>query len=155
MIQSANGLKVQALHKGLKFVVGHPQIAFGVGDTVVVQFVHDERQVYPAHARMVPPGLAKAMGSKVAVQTHISADRCDELPALPAFDRMRIIVVFGIEENEVLLLLPDPRVSSQVFFQGFLDAIVDDHLLSFAPFLFLDPKALPDMSLVIYKMPYL
>ena len=104
MVWSVNALNVQALHNGLKFVVGQPQIAFVLGDTIVVKFVHDERQVYPAHARMVPPGFAKAMGSKVAVKTHVSAYGSNKLPALPAFDRTGIIVVFGVEENEVVYL---------------------------------------------------
>jgi len=72
----------------------------------VVELVHDERQVNPTHTGVITPGLAQAVGAKVTPQPHFLADRSNELPALTAFDRKRIIVVFWIEENEILRLLP-------------------------------------------------
>ena len=32
----------------------------------MVELVHDERQVYPTHARMIAPGFAQAVRAEVA-----------------------------------------------------------------------------------------
>ena len=59
-------LQIQPLHHFFELIIRNAQIPLGVGQTRVVELVHDERQVYAIHASVVAPGLAQAMCSKVA-----------------------------------------------------------------------------------------
>jgi hypothetical protein len=121
----------------------------------VVKLVHDECQINALHARMISPGFPQAIGAKVSHQPYFPANCGDEFPTLAAFYWTRIMVGFWIEKDIILRFLPNPQIGSQISFEGFPDALVDDHFLSFPSLLLLDPEALPDPTSVIQEMPNL
>ena len=49
----------------MELIIGDAQIAFGVGQTGVVDFAHDKSQVNPIHTGVVAPSLAQAMRAEV------------------------------------------------------------------------------------------
>jgi len=88
----------------------------------------------------------------IASQPNIMADRNDKLPGLSSLDGLGIGVHLGVEENEVLEVINNTRIRCQIFFKRFSDALIDHHFMSFFSFLFLDPEAPLEASLVIQKM---
>ena len=49
------------MYNSLEFVVGDPQVTLGVGDTFVIELMHDQRQVHALHTSMVSPGLSQTV----------------------------------------------------------------------------------------------
>ena len=58
-------LQIQTLDDCLQFIIGDAQIAFGVGQTGVVELLHDKGQVNPIHPGVVAPGPTQALGAEV------------------------------------------------------------------------------------------
>jgi len=107
----------------------------------MIEFVHNKRQVHSLHAGVIPPGFPQAMSAEVAGQSNITADINDEFPGLPSLDGPRVAIHFGVKEHKVLRVLSNTRISLQLFFENFLDALIDHHFVAFVPFLFVNPEA--------------
>ena len=115
----------------------------------MIELVHDQRQIHALHAGVVPPRLSQAVGAEVAPHPDFTANGSDHLPGLAPPDRCREVIGFGVEEDEEVRILINSRIRSQVFLKRFLDTIINNHFVAFAPLLFMDPKALPDLLMLI------
>jgi len=92
------------------------------------------------------------MCAKVASQTHLIADCSNDIPGLASPDRFHETIILSIEEDEIVLVTDDFRISSKILFQGIPDTGVDHNFLSFSLLLFFDPKSSFDILMVIQKM---
>lgn len=136
----------------LQFIIGDAQIPFGVGDALVIELVHDKRQVHSLHAGVISPGFPQAVGTVITSQSNTMANRNDEFPGLSSLDWFGVGIRLGVEEHGVLGVIGNTRVSCQIFFKRFSDTLVDHYFVSFVPFLFVNPEALFVTPLVIQKM---
>ena len=118
----------------------------------MIELVHNQRQIHTLQAGVIAPGFSQAVSAIVALQPNITADRNDELPGLSSPDGFGKGVHLGVEEYKVLEVISNTRISYQVFFKRFSDALIDHHFMSFVAFLFVDPEAPFVASLVIQKM---
>ena len=50
--------EIQSFRNGLQLIISNAQISFGVGNTGMVEFVHDQCQIYATHASMIPPSFS-------------------------------------------------------------------------------------------------
>jgi hypothetical protein len=66
----------------------------------VIEFMHDECQIYTIHTSMVSPGLAQAVCTIISLQSNFLADGCDELPGLAALD---LSDLFSVTDSTVSL----------------------------------------------------
>jgi hypothetical protein len=62
-------LQIQLSHYRSQFIFRDTQITLGVGQSVMVEFVHDERQIHAAHPGMMAPGFAELRGSVSTSET--------------------------------------------------------------------------------------
>ena len=68
----------------------------------MVELVHDQRQIYTLQTGMVSPGFSQAVGAKVSSQSDLIADGSDELPGLTTANGFRKILLFCVEEKEMM-----------------------------------------------------
>jgi hypothetical protein len=73
----------------------------------------------------------------------------NDLPGLAPSDRLHETISLGVEENIVVLVTDEFRISRKILFQGLSDTSVDHDFLTFASFLFLDPKSWFDVLVFI------
>ncbi|MGB5844939.1 MAG: hypothetical protein WBG94_10875, partial [Anaerolineales bacterium] len=92
------------------------------------------------HAGVISPGFPQAVSTVIASQPNSTTDRNNELPGLSTLDGFGVDIHLGIEEDKVLRVLDNIRVSLQIFPQGFPDTIINIDLVPFSPLLLLDPK---------------
>ena len=95
------GLQIQPSRDFLKLLIGDPQIAFGVGQTAVVEFMHDQGQVDALLAGVIAPGFSQGVGTIVVLQADVMGESGDNFPGLLAANRGTAIVGFGIEKDTV------------------------------------------------------
>lgn len=145
-------LEVQALRHLEKFIVGDTQIPFGVGDTFVIEFMHDERQIHSIHTGMVSPGFPQTMGAVISSQPNLFADRNDELPGLTSLDGCGVTICLGVEKYKVIGFFGNAMIGFQIFAECLPNAPIDDNFMSLVAFLLFDPKPLPDPFVVFDEM---
>ncbi len=92
----------------------------------MVEFMHDEGQIHPIHPGMITPSFPKCMGTVISPQARILADIGNNDPYLAAVNGLVVIMGPGIEEEVVIGVFLDIRISGPVFLQGFFDAVVDN-----------------------------
>jgi len=69
----------------LKLITRDPQIAFSVGNAVVIEFVHNQSQINTLRPGVIAPGLSEAMRAEVPSQTDLLTNCGNEFPGLPPF----------------------------------------------------------------------
>ena len=118
----------------------------------MIELVHNKRQVHSLHTSVISPGFPQTMGAVISTQPNLIADRNDELPGLTSLDGFGETICLGVEKHEVIWFFSNTMIGFQIFTECLSNALVDDNLMPLVAFLLLDPKALPDMSLVVYKI---
>jgi hypothetical protein len=83
---------------------------------------------------------------------HLLANSYYDLPGLASLGWLHESIVLGVEENEVVLVSNDFRISYNILFQTIPDTGIDHNFLTFASFLLLDPKSLFNKLKVIQEM---
>jgi hypothetical protein len=67
-------LEIQSLCNYLQFIIGDAQVPLGVGDALMIEFMHNKRQIHSLYSGMVAPGLSKNVGTVVASQSDFMTD---------------------------------------------------------------------------------
>ena len=118
----------------------------------MIELVHDKSQIDTLHTSMVSLCFSQTMGAKVATQSHLLTNSRNDLPGLTSPDWLHETIVLGVEEDEVILVTNDFRISCKILFQTIPDTGIDNNFLTFTSFLFLDPKSWFDVLVVIQEM---
>jgi hypothetical protein len=74
------------------------------------------------------------------------------LAGLRSPDWLHETIELGVEEDEVVLVLINFRISCKILFEGFLDTVINHDFLTFAALLCFDPKSPLDVLIVIQGM---
>jgi hypothetical protein len=90
--------------------------------------------------------------AKVATQTNLLTNCGNDLLGLTTPDWLYETTIFCIEEDEVILVTNDFRISCKILFQVISDTGIDHDILTFASLLLFDPKSLLDSLTVIQEM---
>ena len=93
------------------------------------------------HTGMISPGFSLAVCTEVATQSHLLVNSRNDPPGLASSDWLHETLNLCIEEDKVVFITDKFRMSSKIFLQGLADTGVDHNFLTFAPFLFFDPKS--------------
>jgi hypothetical protein len=67
--------KIQPLCHHFQFIISNPQISLGVYEALMIELVHNQRQIHTLQAGVIAPGFSQAVSAIVALQPNITAGR--------------------------------------------------------------------------------
>ena len=57
------GSKIQPIHNSLQLIIRYPQISLGVRNTLVIELMHNKRQIHSLHPGVISPGFPQAVSA--------------------------------------------------------------------------------------------